>query len=186
MSISSCNFNESHSVDVLAIGYVLPVLYENILQILKALLTWYAFDKLLIPNILMLKCYSWTSCKQNFIIFSRLVNRIVISTFDWLDKMNSIEKKLYLDLRSSIYLFIEILFSTLGKKSSFSNSELHSLTKHLVANVRILESNLTVIIYKQCTILIYNGSLLINCSFRIAQSLKLLFQIMLILIKIFL
>lgn len=45
MIISNGHIKESHSTDVLAIGHVLPILYENIFYILKALLTRYLYIK---------------------------------------------------------------------------------------------------------------------------------------------
>ena len=43
MLISNGNITESHSVDVFAIGHVIPILYENIFIILSALVTRYDF-----------------------------------------------------------------------------------------------------------------------------------------------
>lgn len=39
MLISNVNITDSHSVDVFAIGHVIPILYDNIFVILSALLT---------------------------------------------------------------------------------------------------------------------------------------------------
>ena len=39
MLISNSNIKESHSIDIKIVGHILPILYDNVFYILKALLT---------------------------------------------------------------------------------------------------------------------------------------------------
>lgn len=122
MLISNGNISENHSVDVFAIGHVIPILYENIFIILKALLT---------------------SCKNSLIPFTRLINRILISTIEWLDQLKSTEKQLYMNLRCSVYSFLELYFNVVGGKMCLPKSELQLIAKHLVENVKMHKQNIT-------------------------------------------
>ncbi|KAH9388660.1 hypothetical protein TYRP_008004 [Tyrophagus putrescentiae] len=46
-------------------------------------------------------CSDDLSCKNSLIPFTRLINRILISTIEWLDQLKSTEKQLYMNLRCS-------------------------------------------------------------------------------------
>lgn len=118
-------YGKKHStLDNTTIALLQPALYWNIVEILKTLLS---------------------VCKTDLLIYTRKINRIVISIIENLEK-NSLKAP---NLRLTLYQFLADYFTILGFNTLFSKTEMNLIIEHLLANYTV--NQITV---KVCLVLI--------------------------------